>query len=219
MKEINWFTEAQIEEALEASKTTLRPIFIDFWSPGCKGCAKMDAVSYEDDSVIRFLYERFICIKYNTKSPNTYLKKLTGHAPLLWSPTFVVLDYHLSEMRRIVGYLPPEELLAELTISEGLIELLHTNAHGAYLKFESVIDDFSETHAAPEALYWLGVAAFRRNGRSLKALIPKWQAIYDRYPQSVWWTKADVSDTKIPLSPFQRPGRNDSILIENLIGD
>ena len=95
-------------------------------------------------------------------------------------------------MRRIVGYLPSEEMLAELQLSEALIELLHTNAHGAYEILENLVDHFPETHVAPEALYWLGVAAFRKHGRSLEALIPKWQAIYDRYPQSTWWTKADV---------------------------
>jgi len=203
MREITWFTEDQTEAAVDASRMVLKPIFIDFWSPGCKGCAKMEVVTYEDDEVIRHLSERFVCIKYNTKSPNTHLKKLIGHAPLLWTPTFVVLDYHLSEMRRIVGYLPPEELLAELQLSVGLIELLHNNAHSAYEMIETVVNNFSETHVAPEALYWLGVAAFRKHGRSLNALVPKWQAIYDRYPGSAWWTKADVLEAVIETNPPQ----------------
>ena len=194
MVEINWFTESQMAEVLEAAQSNLKPIFIDFRSPGCPGAEKMDTETYDHDDVIRSLSERFICIKYNIEEPNTYLKTLTGHAPLLSTPAFVVLNYYLSELRRFVGFQPPKDLLAELRISEALIELLRKNPNRASKILETFVDQFPASALAPEALYWLSIASRSRHGRKSGDLISKCQALRPMHPNSSWWVRVNLFD-------------------------
>ncbi|HEX2091555.1 MAG TPA: thioredoxin family protein [Longimicrobiaceae bacterium] len=187
MAELQWFVNSTAGEALAVARESGKPLFVDFWAPRCKGCEKMEEVTYRSDTATEVIAGEFVAVKYDTKAPEEHFRTLTGTTALLWTPTLVVLDHGGTEVRRLVGYLPPEELAAELTIALGLVDLLRGRAERALARFAEVGEGGSA--AAPEALYWAGVAAWRAGG--LGALLPWWDRLQERFPGSPWWARAD----------------------------
>lgn len=112
-----------------------------------------------------------------------------------------MLDSRLAEVRRFVGYLTPNDFTAQLTIGAGLAELYHKRATRALTLFERVVEEHAASGAAPEALYWAGVAAYRAGG-GMDALTPRWEAIHASYPSSEWSIRADCLDLEIPEAGF-----------------
>jgi thiol-disulfide isomerase/thioredoxin len=199
MDEIFEFTEREVGRAIEVARERRRPLFVDFWSPGCKGCERMEAVTYASAEVHRFVAERFVGLKYDTSRPGPELKTLAGSAPLLWTPTLLVLDADLREHRRAVGYVPPGELMDELGLALALLDLYHSRP-GEALERLRRLSAPGLSGVAAEAAYWAGVAAFRKEGRSLEAVRREWAILEHEHPASVWRTRADVFAEKILLT-------------------
>jgi TolA-binding protein len=58
-------------------------------------------------------------------------------------------------------------------------------------RFREVIDQFPDTDAAPEALYWAGVTPYKKTGNP-SSLGETAQAFKKRYRDSTWAKKASV---------------------------
>ncbi len=196
-----WFTNATVADALQEARALGRPILLDLWSPTCKGCAKLLATTYQSSDVRAWLAERFICIKYDTKKPDEWFRRLNGRFAHLWHPDLVVLDANLTEVRRIIGYFPPRELIAHLSIGYALVELYRNRAAKALEILEGADAGAEGTTAAPEILYWAGVAALRAGG-GLAALAPRWERLRATHPSSQWAVAADCLDVDIPEGGF-----------------
>jgi hypothetical protein len=151
----------------------------------------MEACTYADAHVQALLLTEFVCVKYDTHNADPDLAELTGNAPVLWTPTLLVLDDG-AEVRRLVGYVPPDELTAELDVALGLVALRQHALDEALERLQSVADRVPQPTVAPEALYWAGVAAYYRDGHSCAALARWWREIGARYPRSAWYRRADV---------------------------
>ena len=187
---IAWYGQGDVEDALERARREGKAVLVDFWSPGCKGCQALERETYPDADVAAFVGEYFVAVKYNTHQPSADLRRLAGTTALLWTPTLVVLTPQLREVRRMVGFLSPEELIGELGVALGLSALAQQHWAEAAAALQPVA--LSDLATSPEALYWLGVAAFYREGKSISALAPHWEEIGARFPASTWWTRANV---------------------------
>jgi hypothetical protein len=133
------------------------------------------------------LSEYFVCARINT---NDQADEARGF-DLLWTPTLVVLDHHGHRLRQVVGYLPPAQFLAELSLVRGLSALRSGRAAAAEDLLQQVVIDFPGSDAAPEALYWRGVAAYRRS-RDKEELWGVWQELVVTFPWSVWAMKTTL---------------------------
>lgn len=189
---ITWFDQASLDAGLSVARELSMPILVDFWSPGCKGCEALDTVTYGDPAVVSFINTNFVAIKYNTHAADSHFRVLTGNNALLWTPTLTVLGPQRHEVRRMAGYLSPADLVAELHVALGLVELHRKRPEPACRWLNEVLEDPAAEHLAAEALYWMGVAEFYRNGRSIDALAVHWEALGRRWPGSPWWRRADV---------------------------
>jgi thiol-disulfide isomerase/thioredoxin len=185
------FTECDVDRAVETARARSLPLFVDFWSPGCKGCERMEADTYARNEVRRFVADRFVAIKYDTSRPGPQLKTIAGSTPLMWTPTLVVLDASLREFRRVVGFAPPGDLMDELGLGLALLNLYHGRVNEALDELRGLATP-GISRVAAEAAYWTGVAAFRKEGRSVEALAREWRALDYEHPASVWRTRADV---------------------------
>src|SRR5215208_956898 len=148
---ISWYSNRQVPEAIERAASTRRPLFVDFWDPTCRGCAKLLALTYQDRVVQRFLEESFVCLKYNTKQPDEHFRRLNIAFAHLWHPDLVVFDHHLKETRRMIGYLPPAELMAQLSIGAVLVHLFHRRPEPALALAEAVTNGSGSSDVAAEA--------------------------------------------------------------------
>jgi hypothetical protein len=154
----------------------------------------MGAVTYPHPDVRQLLEREFVCLRINERSTGPESVEVLRIFRLLWSPGFIFLDHHWNELRRLVGYLPPPHFLAELRFGLGMVEMLHGRYGLSFEHFRGAADSIVDAPVAAEALYWAGIAAYRRDGRSLEAIKKRWEEIYVRYPESSWWTRADVFD-------------------------
>lgn len=163
----------------------------------------MDTVTYPTPEVDHLLGGKFVCYSVNTKELTRDGRELLHRYRLLWEPGLVFLEPRGAEIRRVVGYLPPVEFLAQLRIVLGLVHLLYRREADALDELRRVA---LEADAAPEALYWAGIAAYRLAGRDVAVLKREWQALGDRYPRSRWSRSADVFDV-VPSGVRQMESR------------
>jgi hypothetical protein len=150
----------------------------------------MGAVTYPNAQVAEFVAERFVAMKFNLKEPHPDFKEALGRGKVLWAPLLVFLDGRGSELRRYVGFLPPDEFLAELRLVLGLAAMTHTDFAAALRWFDGAADLFPAASAAPEALFWAAGAGYRIAG--LPEVIRRWDDLRARYPESTWARRADV---------------------------
>jgi hypothetical protein len=141
----------------------------------------MDAVTYPQPEVTRFIREQFVPVKVNVISGDA---KQIAHLHHLWTPAFVVLEGE-RECERRYGFLPPEEMSAWLRLALGDRALSRGRYDEAAAWFNEAGRAFPQSAFTPRALYWEGVARYRQSGDHT-ALRPPWSDLAHRFPESSW---------------------------------
>lgn len=150
----------------------------------------MGTVTYPNAQVADFVSEHFVAMKFNVKEPHPDFKEALGRGKVLWAPLLVFLDGRGSELRRYVGFLPPDEFLAELRLVLGLAAMTHTNFEEALGWLDGAAELFPAASAAPEALFWAAAAGYRLKG--LAEVVHRWDDLRARYPETTWARRVDV---------------------------
>lgn len=109
----------------------------------------------------------------------------------VWTPTLAVMDPGGEERYRFVGYLPLEDFLARLELGLAHRAVGRKRWKEAEGLFSEVVDRHPETEAAPEAVYWAGVARYQDRDDPA-ALVATADALAAKYPDSDWAKKASV---------------------------
>ena len=86
---------------------------------------------------------------------------------------------------RSLNYLPPADLLDVLDIGEANARLRWAEYDRAIALLASVPIRHADGPLAPEAIYWHGIAVYLTTHDN-DAMYAVWQAILDRYPDSIW---------------------------------
>jgi len=125
-QEINWLT---IEEAETANKTEPKKILIDVYTDWCGWCKKMDATTFKDKEMIRYLNQNFYCVKLDGEDKNPLTFKETefnfinqgrrGYHELaagflqgkMSYPSIVFLNEDLVVLQTLQGFRTAKELL------------------------------------------------------------------------------------------------------------
>ena len=108
-----------------------------------------------------------------------------------WTPTLMVLDPDGTVRYKFEGYLPAEDFLARLELGLAHAAFARKEWAEAEQGFRRIVDDHPKSEAAPEALYWAGVAKYKATGDGA-ALAETARLFSQKYPQSPWATKASV---------------------------
>ncbi len=108
-----------------------------------------------------------------------------------WTPTILAMDPDRTERHRIEGFLPVADFLAQLDL--GIAKALFGAGKPAEAaqRYAQVAEAHPATEAAPEAIYWAAVAAYKASGKP-DSLGPAARRLRDSYPQSAWAKKASV---------------------------
>ena len=65
---IRWMT---FTEAYKVNKKKPRKIFVDVYTDWCGWCKKMDATTFSNPEIIRYMNEQFYCVKLNAEMKDT----------------------------------------------------------------------------------------------------------------------------------------------------
>ena len=146
---------------------------------------------WPDPRVVKFVSENFIPARVHVKDDAALFQKYGEKYGAQWTPTILELDPDGVERHRIEGFLPNDEFLAQLMLGRAQIAFAQRQWDEAEKRFREVVDKFPNTDAAPEALYWAGVAPYKgsNDNSSLKATA---RAFKERYQDTSWAKKASV---------------------------
>lgn len=119
---ITWLT---LEQAEEACKKKPRKIFIDVYTDWCGWCKRMDATTFSNPDVAKYVNEKYYAVKMNAESPESIIfkekvykynasRKANDLAIQLLNgemsyPTTVFVDEKLNVIQPLGGYLDASE--------------------------------------------------------------------------------------------------------------
>jgi thiol-disulfide isomerase/thioredoxin len=197
MENLHFYNETQADEAFAVARELGLPVLVDFWSEGCKGCCKMEEITYRDPFVISYLNTRYVMLKFNTKFRTPGFRNTYISSPYLWTPTLIIFSNDGSEVRKSTGYLPPALMLNELELGRALAYLRKAKSPESLAVLSGLLDSSTCSLTRQEAYYWAGVAAFYANRKTLTALLPYWEKLLQEYPGSDWAARADCLDVAV----------------------
>jgi tetratricopeptide (TPR) repeat protein len=146
---------------------------------------------WPDERITRFVNQNFLAARVHVKDDPQEFKRYSEryHAP--WTPTILLLDPDGVEQHRIEGFLPADDLLGQLMLGRARIAFQQQQWAEAERRFREIVEQLPQTDAAPEALYWAGVAAYKATGDPA-ALKETARGFTKRYRDSTWAKKASV---------------------------
>src|SRR5512138_3978368 len=156
---LNWMND--YGEVLDVSRKTGKPALLFLHSVHCTGCKAMLEKTLPERNVIEYMGHRFALGMFEWSEPKG--KDLVKKYGVEWTPTFLIADPDGNEVYRFVGYLPPQDFIAQLTLGLGKYALRKEDYAQADKCFEKIVKNDPQTEAAPEAAYYCGVAEYRQS--------------------------------------------------------
>lgn len=146
----------------------------------------MDAVTYPDERVIETMQQLVIPVRVLAKT-----QPLATEYEVHWTPTLVWVDSERKEHHRTVGWLAPEDMVAQALLGKAKLRFDQRRLSEAISLFGRLLDEYPQSSVAPEALYLSGVARFKEV-HDLKAMRAVYEKLKQNYPSSEWTTRASV---------------------------
>ena len=110
---------------------------------------------------------------------------------VLWTPTVLILDAQGKERTRIEGYLPNFEFGAYLELGLARVVFMRKQWSEAERRYADVAERYSNTSAAPQAMYWKGASRYKATSDH-SALRQVASDLEEKYPGDLWTLKASV---------------------------
>ena len=130
-------------------------------------------------------------VRVHVRNQADEFKRLGERYGVQWTPTILVIDSSGQERHRVEGFLPVQDFLAQLELGLAHSDFARSKFAEAERGYREVVKRNPETEAAPEALYWAGVARYKASGDA-GALSDTAKQFQERYQSSSWAKKASV---------------------------
>lgn len=130
---------------------------------------------------MKFVEGNFAAVKVNTKTHKDLAKKFGT----IWTPTIYAATPDGTVLHQTIGWMPPDDFLAEFTYARARAALAARDFESASRHLRDVAAGHPAHDRAPEAMYWLGVSEFRRTGtfEPAKAI---WKELAEGWAKSTW---------------------------------
>jgi hypothetical protein len=110
---------------------------------------------------------------------------------VIWTPAILIFSPEGVERFRIEGYLPNDEFRAQLELGLARVSFMEKKWDNAQELYKGILQHYSQTAAAPEAQFWVGVSRYKAT-RDHTVLGQTAQRFNERYQESVWAKKASI---------------------------
>ena len=147
----------------------------------------MNTGPYSDKKVQKLLEDDFISVK--TQCFFDKPVELMEQFNITWTPTLLIHDKGGREHHRIVGYVPVDDLLAHLALGRAKVFFDTNHFSNAIQSFNSIIELHPGAGATPEAIFYLGVAEYKKY-HDASALRRAYDTLQFKYPGSEWARRA-----------------------------
>jgi tetratricopeptide (TPR) repeat protein len=144
----------------------------------------MDAVTYPDEAVAKFLNEAVIPLQL----PHDH-QPLSEQFNVKWTPTLVIVDTAGKEHHRTVGFLGPDELVPMILLGLGKSFFETGRFDEAIAAFDRLIAEFPGSVSVPEAIFVRGVSLYK-NTKDPKPLRAAYDKLTAEHPGSDWTKRA-----------------------------
>ncbi len=185
MFDIKWLTN--MEAAMVEARGSGKPMLIFFNHPDCAGSKKSASLTFRNNEVISHIERHFVPVSLLTSGE----PDLSVAYNVELTPTFVLADEKGKELERWVGFLPPQDFISQMLLSEGLASFHRKRFKDAERAFSWILDMRPESAVAPEARYYLGVTLYMETGDS-EHLARTWESMHRRYPGDTWTKRASA---------------------------
>ena len=144
----------------------------------------MDAVTYPDTDVIEFIQKSFIplLVAYDAKP-------LSDDFNIKWTPTLITLGADVKEHHRTVGFLDPDDFIANSLLGIGKYQFDNDRYPEALSFFDTIIADHSQSKTVAEAIFLQGVSRYKNSGDP-KPLKEAYETLSSKYPDNEWAQRA-----------------------------
>jgi len=139
-------------------------------------------VTYPDHRVQAAIAERFIPLRLHLIEDRQWTRPFQ----VFWTPTILIGDRSGKIRYTSVNFLPPEEFLDILDIGEALVAMRWREYDVSIERLKAVDARRPDGPLTVEALYWLGITEYFRQGRSRAASMVVWDEMIERFPDSIW---------------------------------
>jgi len=146
---------------------------------------------YSDPRVVDFVQQQFTPVRAHVRENADEFKRLGSRFNAQWTPTTLIVDSGGHERHRIEGFLPADDFLAQLALGLAKSAFARGSFTEAEPLFRTIVEKYPNSDAAPEALYWAGVAKYKASGDPA-ALGETGRAFSTRYSDTSWAKKASV---------------------------
>ncbi len=131
--------------------------------------------------------EHFIPVKIHIKERPQDFARFKAE----WTPTVILAEADGTERHRLIGYLPADDFLAQLQLGLAKAAFSRGRFDQAKSLFEAVVKQYPQTEAAPEAVYWSAVSAYKASNNP-EFLKKGGIQLKEKWPQSEWAKKSSV---------------------------
>ena len=156
----------------------------------------MEAVTLPDPAVIDDVSRNFVAARLES-AKHAEVSRRMG---VRWLPGLVVCDAEERLAHLVVGFLPPDDLIPEITFGRAIVEMgakRYDEAHAAF----AAVADRPGAERAPEALYWWGISRNRQMKDLDAAVREPWGRIVATWPRSQWARKVGYALGLPPRGP------------------
>lgn len=144
----------------------------------------MDAVTYPEKMIAAFVQENFIPLQIAHDA-----KPLSKDFNIKWTPTLITLGIDGREHHRTVGFLNPEDFIANGLLGLGKYHFDNDRYSETLALFEDLISNHPKSDNVPEAIFLRGVARYKSSG-DRTPLKDAYETLSSHYPDSEWTKRA-----------------------------
>jgi hypothetical protein len=179
--EIDWLHDWN--EGIVQSRKLRRPILIDVYQDNCSGCDKLVDVTFSDPRIREAIVNRFVPVKLHL----TKDREFTRQWQVFWTPTVLFGDRSGKVRYTSPNYLPPDAFLDLLDVGEAMVAMRWQGYEDAISLLSGLENRSPEGPFTAEAIYWRGVAAYFRDGKSSQSAHAVWDnELIPNFPDSIW---------------------------------
>jgi hypothetical protein len=143
----------------------------------------MDAVTYPMQDVVEHIEKHVIPVRIAFDDP------LAREFVVKWTPNLLFADEKRVVHHRIIGFLPPEQLIPAIMLGVGKTFFDLGDLDRALEMLNELVEKHPASHAAPEAVYFEGVSRYKKT-HSAEPLKNAYEKLKTTYAETEWVKRA-----------------------------